>query len=226
MPFAIIFDVDGLLLDTEWIARKAWRRAMSERGYTLTDVFYLNLVGRTQEDSMPIMRNKYGQDFPFEEVYADRRQYILDHVRQHGINDRPGARPLLDHLQEQGVRMAVGSASPSDYSHEKLALTQLDGYFEVTVFGDEVPNGKPAPDIFLEAANRLNMPPENCIVLEDSSAGVRAAHAAGMQVIMVPDLVQPDDELRAIALAVLPDLYAAKELLGDKLSRFSLPEKR
>ena len=160
MPFAIIFDVDGLLLDTERIAREGWRRAMSERGFTLTDEFYLNLVGRTQLASKPILLTKYGADFPFEEVYADRGQYIITYVRQHGIADRPGARSLLDYLQEKGVRMAVGSASPTDYSIEKLALTQLNGYFEVTVFGDEVPNSKPAPDIFLEAANRLNVPPK------------------------------------------------------------------
>lgn len=217
MPFAIIFDVDGLLLDTERIAREGWRRAMSERGFTLTDEFYLNLVGRTQLASKPILLTKYGADFPFEEVYADRGQYIITYVRQHGIADRPGARSLLDYLQEKGVRMAVGSASPTDYSIEKLALTQLNGYFEVTVFGDEVPNSKPAPDIFLEAANRLNVPPKNCIVLEDSSAGVCAAHAAGMRVIMVPDLIQVDDELKEIAYAVLPDLYAAQQLLDEQL---------
>jgi HAD superfamily hydrolase (TIGR01509 family) len=222
LPIAIIFDVDGLLLDTERIAREGWRQALKKRGYTLTDEFYLNLVGRTPEADIPILQAEFSADIPFDEVYADRRQFINDFVDQHGIEDRPGARPLLDYLKSRQVRMAVGSSAPSDYSTKKLALTGLDGYFEEMVFGDQVPNSKPAPDIFLEAARRLGERPHNCIVLEDSGAGVRAAHAAGMRVVMVPDLIQPDDELREIALAVLPDLYAAKRLLEEELIPQSL----
>jgi HAD superfamily hydrolase (TIGR01509 family) len=217
VSLAVIFDVDGLLLDTERISSEGWRRAMSVRGYTLTDKFYLNMVGLTPKDVRPIMAAEFGDNFPFDEAYADRLEYIDNYVRLHGIPDRPGSRELLDYLKDKNLRMAVASSAPGARSREKLALTCLDDYFEVFVFGDEVVNGKPAPDIFLGAANGLGVPPQNCIVLEDSAAGVRAAHAAGIDVIMVPDLIQPDDELHAMALAVLPDLFAVKQLFDEQL---------
>lgn len=217
MALAIVFDVDGLLLDTERISSEAWRRAMSARGYILTDEFYLNMVGLTPKDVRPIMQAEFGEDFPFDEAYAERLEHIDAHILQHGIPDRPGSRMLLDYLQEKKIRMAVASSAPGLRSREKLALTRLDHYFDVFVFGDEVANGKPAPDIFLKAAKGLGVLPQNCIVLEDSAAGVQAAHAAGIGVIMVPDLIQPDDGLRAIALAVLPDLFAARLFLDEHL---------
>jgi len=222
--FAVIFDMDGLMLDTERIARSAWLHAMAQHGYHMDETAYLQLLGRTLRDVECILGEHFGPQFPFQSVYAERQRYADEEMHTNGVPVKAGLRELIAGLEQRGIPFGIGSSTHRHYAIWKLTHAGLIGHFQVMVCGDEVANGKPAPDLFLEAARRLNMPPENCVVLEDSDAGVQAAHAAGMLPVMIPDLKQPEAAIAALAYRVVPSLNSVIGLL-DELDREGSPQR-
>jgi HAD superfamily hydrolase (TIGR01509 family) len=212
---AVIFDMDGLMLDSETLGRQIWSRALAERGYALADGAYLRLIGRTLRDVALILGEVFGADFPFDEVYAQRQRYYEEHIARHGIPLKPGLLELLDFLDQRGIPRAVASSTRREFALLKLSSAGVLGRFNAVACGDEVVNGKPAPDVFLEAARRLGIPPQYCLALEDSEAGVRAAHAAGMVVVMIPDLKPPTAELERLAYRILSTLADVIPLMGE-----------
>ncbi|GIX49792.1 MAG: hydrolase [Candidatus Tectimicrobiota bacterium] len=214
MPFtAVICDLDGLLLDTERLARWAWQRAAADWHYTLSDELYLTLVGRTEADSEQLLRQAFGPAFPLRAVQRRAWDYMQQAIATEGLRLRPGAAELLAFLEARGIARAVATSSEQHFALQKLRGSGLHAYFATVVTGSEVPRGKPAPDLFLRAAQQLGRPPQQCLVLEDAAAGVQAAHAAGMAVIMVPDLVPPTAAVAALAHRVLPSLVAVRAYL-------------
>ena len=209
---AVIFDMDGLMFDTERLARDAWRRAMAEHDYTLSDDLYLTVVGRTLEDTCRLFVETLGPALPIADIEAAKARYLRE-----TLEPRPplkqGLLILLDGMEALRLPMAVASATVRAEVERRLAGVGLLRRFGAIVGGDEVARGKPAPDLFLLAAERLGANPGDCVVLEDSEAGVRAAAAAGMIPIMVPDLVEPSPATRALARAVLPSLTEALEVV-------------
>lgn len=214
---AVIFDMDGLMLDTERVAQDAWRQVGTEWGYDLPDEVYLQVIGRTAEDTARHFKATFGADFPFWEMYERKQQYLYAAVEA-GIPTKPGLFELLTEIERLGLRKAVATSTARPIALKKLEKATLLPYFEAMVCGDEIVNGKPAPDIFLAAAGQLQFDPARCMVLEDSEAGVRGAHAAGMTPVMVPDLKPPTAELAALAAAVLPNLHAVVPLLRQACS--------
>lgn len=210
---AIVFDMDGLMLDTERMARVAWTRALAENGYQLESSSYLRLVGRTVQAAREVLTEMFGADIPFDKVYQERSAYYDLDIEQNGIPLKPGLPELLRFLEERQIIKCVGSSTPSWFAKRKLEHVGIYDRFSAVVCGDQVTHGKPAPDLFLEAARQINMPPERCVVLEDSEAGIQAASAAGMLSLMVPDLKQPEPEIAALAYRVLPSLHEAIPLL-------------
>lgn len=213
---AIVFDMDGLMLDTEAIALPVYIRAASECGFAMDDALFRRLVGRTWTDTEALLCEAFGPAFCCAE-FAERCSLAWTQAIEGGISHKPGLGRLLDLLDSHRFPRAVATSTAREPALRTLELTGLLGRFEHLVTGDEVERGKPAPDIFLLAAQRLALAPERCLVLEDSHAGVRAAHAAGCPVIMVPDLLPPTPEIEAIALEVLPSLDAVAELLAGGL---------
>lgn len=183
---AVIFDMDGLMLDSEPVHRAAWQQAARELGFVLSDDLYLTFVGVRAADNEATLSALWGAGFDTVEF----RRRVLQHWRRRveieGIPHKPGLAPLLTHFQERGVSLAI--ATSTERTKALLSLGTLASAFAVLVTGDEVARGKPAPDIFLLAAERLGIAPAACLVLEDSDTGVQAALAAGMSVIQVPDL--------------------------------------
>ncbi|MCZ6681158.1 MAG: HAD family phosphatase [Candidatus Poribacteria bacterium] len=204
---AVIFDMDGLMLDTENISRNAWHRALADWNYTIPDEVYLQAIGRTIQGTAQVFRAGLGEDFPFDKVRQRKRQYVDEHIAEHGIPIKPGLLELIDRIDELPLPKAVASSTEKELVIQKLTITRLIERFDAIIGGDEIQNGKPAPDIFLAAAERLDVPPERCMVLEDSDAGVQAAHAAGMIPIAVPDLKPPSPETAALAYRILPSLH-------------------
>lgn len=213
--FAVIFDMDGLMLDTERVARLAWRRAMAELGYPIDDHTYLQIVGRTARDAHTFLGAVFGSDFPFEQVYALRQAYYDTDLAENGVPVKPGLLELLDYLEAQHIPKVVGTSTARKFARVKLNSAGLLDRFSAMVCGDEVPNGKPAPDVFLAAARLLAVNVDHCVVLEDSEAGIRAAYAAGAVPVMVPDLKQPTPDVSLLAYRVLPDLHAVIPLLAE-----------
>lgn len=210
-PKAVIFDMDGLILDTEVVYRTTWQQAAAEFGYDMSDEFYSCFVGRRTDECLATLLETYGSDFPISAFLARGSHLYQMHVKSYGIRAKPGLHELLDLLDALRVPKAV--ATSTERAHALACLGGLAGRFMTIVTGDEVTHGKPAPDIFLLAAERLRLAPRQCLVLEDSGAGVRAAHSAGMPVIMVPDLEPSSAEVAAQTACVCSSLHEVKELL-------------
>jgi HAD superfamily hydrolase (TIGR01509 family) len=210
---AVIFDMDGLMLDTERLAREAWYATMRAWGYNLTDEVYLQVLGTTGERTRRIFEAAFGDDIPIDAMY-DYKQRLIDRAIASGeIAVKPGLLTLLDQLDTWGMPKAVASSTARALVLRKLDAVGLVDRFNAIVGGDEVAHGKPAPDVFVEAARRLGVPASACAVLEDSDNGIRAAHGAGALAIMVPDLQPPDADTAALAWRVVPSLTDALALL-------------
>ncbi|MFC1532215.1 HAD family hydrolase [Thermodesulfobacteriota bacterium] len=207
---AVIFDMDGLMLDSQRIATKAWKKAVSYYGYSLSDEDNLLMVGRNTRDSNEILRSLFGPDIPIDQFREYARQLFYDYVKDDGIPIKVGLKKLLDFLDEKKLPAAVATSTNRDDCIASLDKCGLTHRFKIIVCGDDVANGKPEPDLFLKASGLLQTAPESCIVLEDSFAGIRAAHAAGMIPIMVPDLIGPTEEIKSLAHIVVPSLNEAK----------------
>ncbi|MEI9999868.1 MAG: HAD family phosphatase [Verrucomicrobiota bacterium] len=187
----VIFDMDGLLLDSERIARDAWREASRRHGHDMPDGLFEAMIGRTKLDSEALLRDAFGPGFDFTRTYLLCADLYERHVQEKGLPLKPGVHEILAGLAARRVPLGVATSTRNPHATQRLEQVGLLGYFGVVVTGDQVARGKPAPDIYLEAARRLGLDPARSFALEDSHAGVRSAHAAGLRVIMVPDLLPP-----------------------------------
>jgi len=210
----VIFDMDGLMLDTERIARRIWRQALQERGYTLTDDMYTAFVGLSPRDARLLMYETFGSDLPLSACEARVGILYRDIIEQDGVPLKHGLINCLDFLDTTTVTTAVATSTERRYAVPLLKRTNLLHRFHTVVTGDDIGQGKPAPDIFLVTAERLSASPEECIVLEDSLPGIYAARNAGMIPIMIPDLVAPPDDISHITHAVVSTLDVAVPLIA------------
>jgi HAD superfamily hydrolase (TIGR01509 family) len=214
---AVIFDQDGLMLDTEPAAYRGWRDALAEEGHILTQEQYGKVVGRSSQSVRRVMMDFYGEDIPIDALIERKNALIEADFEANGILPKAGIFELLGVVEEHGLLKAVATSTPVEYVVQKMNSAGICDDFDAIVGGDEVGRGKPAPDIYLLAARRLGASPGRCLVLEDSEAGVRAASAAGMAVIMVPDVIAPSPEVEALAHKVMPSLSAVAEYLDWEL---------
>jgi HAD superfamily hydrolase (TIGR01509 family) len=212
---AVLFDMDGLLLDSERLALAVIARCARELGLEWEEAIGLSLIGRNIVDSDAILRARYGEGAPLEGLRQGFRRHYDAHIDAHGVPIKPGVGELLDLLDARRLPRAVATSTGRERALRKMRRVGLLARFDALVSGDEVARGKPAPDIFLAAAGALAVAPSACLVLEDSNAGVRAALAAGMQVIMVPDVLAPDADLLALGVRVEPSIERVVALLAE-----------
>lgn len=209
---AVIFDMDGLMLDTERLSREFQHRAIEERGIPYQDLTML-VIGRNAAMIRQLHMERYGPDYPYDEIRARAREMWNQYLTDHPVPVKPGLFPLLRWLREQGIPRGVASSTSAASAMRLLEQGGIAPYLDTMVFGDMVARSKPEPDIFLEAARRLSAEPENCIVLEDSPNGIIAAHRAGMRPVMIPDLIEPDEELSKLLFGRLERLDQVITLL-------------
>ena len=196
-PSALIFDLDGTLIDTERHNLKAWTEAGRQLGYTLELDFYRSLIGRRAEDTDRRLLQRFGAECPVPEWRALRRQLFYQWWDEgHGPGWKPGLEKLLEHSP---LPRAVATSSLEVEARDKIRRSRLQDHFPHLVAGDQVERGKPAPDLFLKAAELLGMPARHCLVVEDSPLGMEAAEAAGMQAVFIVDLVAPRPGDRVLA---------------------------
>lgn len=215
---AVVFDMDGLMLDTEPLYKVAWQTASAELGYPLDDPSYAKLVGRPTEDCERELRAKFGSAFPLDRFRVLWPRLWQEEVTTNGVRQKPGLLEFLAFLDAHGLPVAVATSSEADYAALSLRRAGLEGRFDVIVAGNAVARGKPAPDIYLEAARRLHVAPTACVALEDSEAGILAASRAGMCALLIPDWVHPSDTAVQAAFRVLGSLHEAQDLVARLLA--------
>jgi HAD superfamily hydrolase (TIGR01509 family) len=206
---AVIFDMDGLMIDTERPVQLCCREAASRLGFDLEAAFYdRELVGRGWVECDAALAAYFGPDFSLDRFHATFGDLWAAHIATHGVAIKPGLIDLLNVLDERQIVKAVATSTHRDEAEKHLRVAGLSAHFPILVTGDEVARGKPEPDIYLEAARRVAVPPSECLALEDSNAGVLAASRAGMVTLMVPDAPRiPSSEARDAAAMVLDSLF-------------------
>lgn len=206
-----IFDMDGLMLDTEKLLVKFWRQAAAEYGYDMTFEHVLSIRSLSRKYSIPLLKGIFGEEFPFEEVRSRRIKLMNSYIDENGFEIKKGLFELLDYLKEKGIRIAVATATDLERATIYLKKAGAFDYFDEIICGNMIKNGKPEPDIYIEAAKKLGLPAKECAALEDSPNGIKSAYSAGCRVIMIPDLSQPDDEIKPMLSAVYNSLDKACE---------------
>lgn len=223
LALAVILDMDGLMLDTEPISLGAWRAAAADLGYDLDPSTYDRMIGLGHAAALDLLSREFGDACPVDDLAAAARLRYEVALAEGGVPHKAGLKPFLQFLDERRLAKAVATSTETALATRKLRQAGVLDYFEVVVGGDQVSRGKPEPDIFLLAAERLGSLPGDCLVLEDSDPGLRAAAAAGMRVILVPDRTEPAADTRSLAYAVAGSLDVARtvieRLLDDPFSR-------
>jgi beta-phosphoglucomutase-like phosphatase (HAD superfamily) len=217
MPFphpirAVVFDMDGLLVDTEVLIRDLMVKAALARGTSLPHAVFIRMVGLPDQASNAVARAHFGEAFPLEDFLAD----VSAGARaacEIGVALKAGVVELLDYLDASGIPRAIATSSSHGAVRRTLGPSGVLPRFDAIVAAGDYARGKPNPDPFLTAAARLGVAPAQCLALEDSHNGVRAAHAAGMMTVMVPDLLEPTDEMRAKCHAIAESLHHVREMI-------------
>lgn len=198
MTNAIIFDMDGVLFDTERVSCECWEEVGAAMRLGDLSEGIRGCVGLNRNDAEILMHRLYGEDFPFDEfretVHALMRQRFLEE----GIPLKEGVREILEYLTQNGYIIGIASSTSKKAVMDHLDKTGLSGYFRAVITGDMVEHSKPNPDIYLKACEELGVTPANAVAIEDSPNGIRSAYRAGMKPVMVPDLIEPTPEIEAM----------------------------
>lgn len=198
MAKAIIFDMDGILFDTEIMSSKAWFQLAKERNLGDIEELTNNCIGRNRADIIIQFKNHFGQDFDANEFLSKGRQLMQDWIDKDGLPFMKGTKEILDYLKENNYIVAVASSSSTKTVMNHMKIAGLRDYFQEIIGGDMVTLSKPKPDIYLKACEAIGMEPSEVIAVEDSPNGIRAAYAAGMKPVMIPDLIEPDEEISSL----------------------------
>ena len=213
---AVIFDMDGLMFDTERLWDTLWEPTCRALGLEMPQDLEAFFTGGRGLAGVKL--NEHIQKFFLQadpQVIVEKIWELAEQRFAQGIPCKPGLAELLETLEEKKLPRIVASSSPRALILKNLETTGMARYFDQVVCGADVRHSKPAPDIFLEAARRLGVDIRDCLVLEDSFNGVRAGHAAGAVTVMVPDIAQPDEEIRALYNRCCKDLFEVRQLLLD-----------
>ena len=204
----ILFDMDGLVLDSERLYTRFWMEAAHCLGYPMTKEQALGLRSLGKVPGQAHLTACFGPGIDYTQMRLKRIELMGAHIAEHGIDVKPGIEELLDALQAKGIATAITSSSPMENIVRHLDAHGLRNRFDQLCSGHDMPNSKPAPDIYLYGAKVLGLKPEECLALEDSPAGILSAYRAGCLPVMIPDQDQPDENTKSL-------LYAVAETLAD-----------
>ena len=208
----VIFDMDGTLLDTEPLFERAWVDIGDKWGLPGMREMYPLIVGRSIESICVMLKEMFGDDFDASGFFAERMAYFVDLIEKE-IPLKKGCMELLEFLKQQGIPMAIATSTPMYITGSNMEKTGIGKYMDAVVTAEAVKNGKPEPDIFLEAARRIGADPLYTVVCEDSINGIRGAYRAKMKPIMVVDRLSPTEETDSLCFATCKDLLEVKELI-------------
>lgn len=214
----VVFDMDGVLVNSEPMIRACAQEAAAELGFLISDATYVTWMGLPSVQLEDAIRHSMGATFPMEDFYGEYRKRWGRKVESGKLLANPGIETLLGLLKKQSVPIAVATSTVREHAIETLRTTNLLTYFDTIVGGDNVQNGKPAPDIYRYAAGKINVPTNQCIALEDSEIGVKSAVSAGLYVIMIPDLVAPNSDIRKLPEHIVASTVDAADLVLELIT--------
>ena len=197
---ALVFDMDGLLLDSERIVQRSWNEAGEFLGICGVGNQIYHTLGMNRAARTIYFKQVFGDDFDQDKFNKKASECFFRIVETEGLPVKEGARELLKYAKEREYKIAVATSSSREYATGVLKNAGLYQYFDSGVFGDMVEHAKPDPEIYLKACENIGVNPKDCLALEDAPAGVRSAHSAGLKVIVVPDLVQPTEDILSLVL--------------------------
>ena len=188
---AVIFDLDGVIVDSEPLSIKTWKQALEDYNYKITEQEIRGYIGHSNAHIENALYEKYGANFQYEEIFAHKSDLFKDMIKRGKLMTKEGVKEVISFLHSKNIKICVASSTPRKDVVARLVAVDLLEQFEFILGGDDVQSPKPSPDLFLKAAELLNVQPEECLVVEDSNAGVEAAVKAGMRVCLVVDLITP-----------------------------------
>ncbi|MCM1173168.1 MAG: HAD family phosphatase [Clostridium sp.] len=208
---AVVFDMDGVIFDSEAKVVECWQVVAKKYGIPDIEDACRHCLGINRDATRAYMLEAYGQDFPYDEYKTEMSALFHERYGDGRLPLKAGVREILPWLKENDIKIALASSTRRAIVEAELKAAGLYDFFDKVICGDMVEKSKPAPDIFLKACNELGIKPCNAYAIEDSYNGIRSAHGAGLNCIMVPDLAPATEEMRKLSEQILPDLVAVKE---------------
>lgn len=203
---AVIFDMDGVLFDTEKLCMDSWIAIAGERDMPDMEVFFPRCIGRNMTDTKMLFNEFYGDAYDYDEFRKQASAWFHGYIEKNGVPMKKGVKELLEYLRQGGYKIGLASSTSRHSVVDHLERAGIREYFQSLTTGDMVEHSKPRPDIYLIACESLGVNPAQTMAIEDSPNGIRAAHAAGMIPVMVPDLIAPDQEMREKSSLICHDL--------------------
>ena len=198
---AVIFDLDGTLIDTERYYRKVWPQALEHFGYHPSDKQILELRSLGRPFAPKKLKEWFGDDFDYDTVREYRKQLFDECVKRDGIKLKPGVLQLLEYLKEKGIIIAIATATDGKRTAQYLEMAGISDYVDIICSAANVKEGKPSPDVYIQACKQLKLAPEYCFAVEDSPNGIKSAYSAGLRVIFIPDQTRDEPEAEKLTFA-------------------------
>lgn len=222
---ATIFDMDGTMFDTEKLRCEMLKKASAEIcDKEMSDEFLIDCLGRTAKNSEKLAKMEYGEEYPYTEIRKKSNELEMEHIRTFGVPVKKGLHDVLNRLKKNGVIVALATSSKKEIAQEYLIRADVIKFFDIAVYGNDIENGKPEPDIFLQAALEMNRPISSCIVIEDSSSGLIAAKRAGAIPIYIRDMKDPPPEILSDVFLSYDNMLGFLEDISDVLPKLPMPK--
>lgn len=212
---AVIFDMDGVIFDSERLVLEGWQEIAAKYGIKGIEEVLPRCLGVNAQATREIFREYYGQDFPYDEYKKEASALFHSRYGNGKLPLKPGVKELLSYLKENGYLVGLASSTRQAIVEQEIRDAGLMPYFDNLVCGDMLKRSKPEPDIYLKACENLDVEPRMAVAVEDSYNGIRSAKRAGMVPVMVPDMVQPDEEMRSLAHKICKDLFEVKNWISE-----------
>ena len=212
---AIIFDMDGLMIDSERVTFECYQERLKDMNLTMDEEFYKTLLGKPIKGIYQRFYDVYGNDFPIENVIQDVHQLMAERFETEGVPVKKGLVELLHYLKDNNYKTIVATSSNRDRVDKILAQAKITEFFDDSICGDEVTKGKPNPEVFLKSCQKLGVNVDEAIVLEDSEAGIQASYDANIKVICIPDMKYPEKQYEEKTFKILKDLTEVTAYLNS-----------
>ena len=209
----IIFDMDGVIIDTEKWYQRFWVQGAVENGFPMKPEHVLKIRSLPEKLAAPLLKKIVCPDFDYAKVRDRRKELMAHHIEEYGIEKKKGIDQLLQYIKSNGLKCAVATATDIDRTTQYLKQIGIYDYFDKIICASMVKNGKPEPDVYLEASRQLGLQPMECVAVEDSPNGVLSAFRARCNTIMVPDLTPPDQNTAKLLFAKADDLIQVIDIL-------------